>query len=291
MRRIATYLAVFLLVAAALPVAAQSLTGTVEGVVKDEQGGVLPGVTVTLTGKRGSQAWPPTPTGATASSGRPRHLHRDRRASGFRPKRQENVVVGIGRTTGINLALGVAGVQEQVEVVGESPVVNPVSSATDNALSQDMLFNLPIRPSNAATDLLNYLPGIVDGSAYGADSDTANGLLIDGVDTRDPEGGSAWTFFNYNIVEEVQVERPRRPGRVRLVPGRGGQHHHEVGREPLLRPVRRLLHEGQPPGQQHQPGDHRRQPLAGRPRQGPTAAGPHRPARRARSSRTSSSSS
>src|SRR4029453_17433476 len=34
----------------------------------------------------------------------------------------------------------------------------------------------------------------------------ANGLLIDGVDTRDPEGGSAWTFFNYNIVEEVQIQ-------------------------------------------------------------------------------------
>ena len=29
--------------------------------------------------------------------------------------------------------------------------------------------------------------------------------MLDGVDTRDPEGGSAWTFFNYNIIDEVQV--------------------------------------------------------------------------------------
>ena len=29
--------------------------------------------------------------------------------------------------------------------------------------------------------------------------------MLDGVDTRDPEGGTAWTFFNYNIIEEVQV--------------------------------------------------------------------------------------
>ena len=28
---------------------------------------------------------------------------------------------------------------------------------------------------------------------------------MDGVDTRDPDAGSAWTFFNFNIVEEVQV--------------------------------------------------------------------------------------
>jgi len=30
--------------------------------------------------------------------------------------------------------------------------------------------------------------------------------LIDGVDTRDPEGGTAWTFYNYNVVEEVQTQ-------------------------------------------------------------------------------------
>ena len=29
--------------------------------------------------------------------------------------------------------------------------------------------------------------------------------MLDGVDTRDPEGGTAWTFFNYNIIDEVQV--------------------------------------------------------------------------------------
>ena len=39
-----------LLLCAALPLGAQSLTGTVSGVVKDEQEGVLPGVTVTLAG-------------------------------------------------------------------------------------------------------------------------------------------------------------------------------------------------------------------------------------------------
>ena len=33
---------------------AQTQTGTVEGKVTDQQGGVLPGVTMTLTGARGS---------------------------------------------------------------------------------------------------------------------------------------------------------------------------------------------------------------------------------------------
>jgi outer membrane receptor protein involved in Fe transport len=206
MRRITTYLAVFLLVVAAIPVVAQTLTGAVEGVVKDEQGGALPGVNVTLTGKRGSQSTVTESNGTYRFAGIDPGTYTVTAAlQSFRTKRQENVVVNIGRATPINLVLAVAGVQEAIEVVGESPVVNAVSSATDNNLSQDMLFNLPIRPTNAAVSLLNYLPGVVDGSAYGADSDTANSLLLDGVETRDPEGGSAWSFFNYNIVDEVQV--------------------------------------------------------------------------------------
>ena len=64
---------------------------------------------------------------------------------------------------------------------------------------------MPIRPDNAATDLLNYLPGINNESAYGGNESYGNALLVDGVDTRDPAAGSAWTFFNFNLVDEVQV--------------------------------------------------------------------------------------
>ena len=53
--------------------------------------------------------------------------------------------------------------------------------------------------------MLNYLPGINNGSAFGGNADYGNGLLIDGVDTRDPDAGSAWVFFNYDLMDEVQV--------------------------------------------------------------------------------------
>jgi hypothetical protein len=195
-----------LLAAVALPLAAQSLTGTVAGTIRDEQGGVLPGVTVTLAGKTGTRAvttdaeggfrFPAVEVGSysvTAS------------LSGFRTKRQDNVAVSLGKVADIPITLGVGGITESVDVVGESPIVDVASSATDNVLSQEMLFNLPIRPTNAAVEMLNFLPGINDGSAYGTNSDYANGLLIDGVDTRDPDAGSSWVFFNYNLMEEVQV--------------------------------------------------------------------------------------
>ena len=87
----------------------------------------------------------------------------------------------------------------------ESPLVDVTSSATYNKLNQDILFNFPIRYGNVATALLNTLPGVNGQSAYGGDASSGNALLIDGVDTRDPSGGTAWTFYNFNIVEEVQA--------------------------------------------------------------------------------------
>ena len=204
MRR--TLIVALLLLAAALPAAAQSLTGTVSGVVKDEQGGVLPGVVVTLTGRTGARTTVTDVEGVYRFAAvNPGTYALSTELQGFRPKRQDNVLVGIGTVVETPFVLKVGGVTEAVDVVGEAAVVDVASSTTENTLSQDMLFNLPIRPTNAATDLLNLAPGVHDGVAFGGNSDYGSALLVDGVDTRDPDAGSAWTFFNFNIVEEVQV--------------------------------------------------------------------------------------
>jgi hypothetical protein len=206
MRRLAGLFVVLALAAAAVPLAAQSLTGTVSGTVSDSQGAVLPGATVTLVGKTGSR------TAVTDASGEYRFVALDPGTydvqvalSGFNGRKQENIAVSIAKDSKVDFTLSVGGLTDTIEVVGEAPVVDTSSSATDANLTQDTLFLLPIRPNNAATDMMNFLPGVNAGSAYGGDADTANGLLLDGVDTRDPEGGSAWTFFNFNILQEVQV--------------------------------------------------------------------------------------
>ncbi len=98
----------------------------------------------------------------------------------------------------------VAGLAENVTVVGDTPVVDVKSSATETTISQSLLASAPI--TRTAINVINYAPGVNNSSAYGGGAGSGNSLLIDGVDTRDPEGGTAWTFYNYNMVEEYQFQ-------------------------------------------------------------------------------------
>jgi Carboxypeptidase regulatory-like domain/TonB dependent receptor len=206
MNRTKSLLVVLLILASTATAFAQSLTGSVGGIVKDESGGALPGASVTLTGKTGSRSV------VTDAAGKFRILAVSPGAyeltatlAGFQPVKQGGLQLTIGQNLSADFALKVSSLTETVDVVGEAPVVDTTSNATNNSLSQDLLFNMPISRTNAATGLLNYAPGVNSGSAYGGDANSGNALTLDGVDTRDPDGGTAWTFFNYNIIEEVQI--------------------------------------------------------------------------------------
>jgi hypothetical protein len=207
MKRTLRILAALLALLTAVPeVSAQSFSGVVAGVVKDDQGGVLPGATVQLIGKTGTRDVTTDTTGSYRFNAvDPGAYAVVVNMTGFKSQRRDDVIVSVGKQVTIDASLKVGGLTDTVDVVGEAPVVDVTSSSTQNNLSQDLLYNMPIRQGNTATNLLNFAPGINGQSAYGGDGGSANGLLIDGVDTRDPSGGTAWTFFNFNIVEEVEI--------------------------------------------------------------------------------------
>jgi hypothetical protein len=208
MQRLARVVALLAAIAAgALPAAAQTLTGSITGTVTDEQGGVLPGVTVSLTGRTGTRTTVTDDAGVYRFQAvDPGTYTLEADLSGFQTRRRENIVISVGTPLTIDLSLGVGGLQETVSVVADTQTVATTSSEATSNLSQEILFNLPIDRSNAAVNILNNVPGVTDGSAYGGGEDGANALMLDGVDTRDPEAGSAWSFFNYNIIEEVEVK-------------------------------------------------------------------------------------
>jgi hypothetical protein len=202
-----TRLTILLLAAVlvATAAAAQSSVSTVEGTVTDEQGAVLPGATATLTGAQGSQ------TATTNEKGVYRFIAvqpgtytlKLDLGSTFSPQTRE-IAVGLGQTAVNDFTMKMASLTESVTVTGASPTVDVKSSATDTSVSQNMLQMTPLY-SSTATGLLNAAPGINSSSAYGGQGGIGNALLLDGVDTRDPEAGTAWTFFNQNLIEEIQV--------------------------------------------------------------------------------------
>jgi len=205
-RQFAFVCGVFLcVVLAAAGAYAQSSVGTVEGTVTDQQGAVLPGVTATLTGPRGAT------TTTTDDKGKYRFVAvtpgtytlKVELGTSFAPQTKD-LKVDIGLTSTIDVTMKVASVAENVEVHAEAPPVDVKSTAVDNSVSQGMLQMTPLY-SSTSTGLLNAAPGINSSSAYGGQGSYGNALLLDGVDTRDPEGGSAWTFFNQNLVEEIQI--------------------------------------------------------------------------------------
>lgn len=190
----------------AVPAAAQSTSGTIAGKVVDAQGGALPGVLVTLVSRTGETTQTTDAQGDYRFLGLNPGMYEVRASlQGFKPAAQGAIEITIGRSVSVNLALAVGGMTEAITVVGSSQKVDTTTTATDTNLSQDLLFSMPISRTNAAVNILNNAPGINSGSAFGGAAGAANSLQLDGVDVRDPEGGTAWAFFNYNIIDQVQV--------------------------------------------------------------------------------------
>ena len=186
------------------PLSAQTQTGIVEGKVFDQQNAVLPGATVTATGPRGTATTVTDAEGIFRFVGlQPATYTVRTELSGF-VTQESQAEVGMGRTVTVDFSLKLSTLSENVEVRASASAVDVRSSSTETSVSSELLTLMPIY-SSTSTGLLNNAPGINSSSAYGSQGSYGNALLMDGVDTRDPEGGSAWTFFNQNLIQEIQI--------------------------------------------------------------------------------------
>jgi carboxypeptidase family protein/TonB-dependent receptor-like protein len=192
---------------AATPLLAQAVqTSALTGTVKDSTGAVLPGVTVSVSSP---QQVGGVQTSVTDAQGiyrfpalRPGVYEMETALAGFKTVKRSDIVLALGTTATIDISLSVASVSETVQVTGESPIVDVKSSASNTQLTDAMLQNLPT--GRFQPDIINLTPGVNSQVAFGG-SQNSNALLMDGVDVSDPEGGTPWSFFNYNWVEQVQI--------------------------------------------------------------------------------------
>ncbi len=226
-RQLVRSAAVFVALLSVAPRAAAQVaeTGTIEVLVQDQGGLAIPGATViasaadTVTKRQG----------ITDIGGRALLVGLAPSAqyvvtielSGFRPARNENVLVRSGQTATVRVPLVVGGMTEQVQVTAESPIVDARSASTGQDITLQLTESLPTGRSYQS--YLQLVPGVLPddpqqpgnpasksginysdiGGNLGVSSD--NFYYFNGINVTDPVTGTFGSNLNTEIIQEQKV--------------------------------------------------------------------------------------
>ena len=156
-------LAVAAILAAAVPAAAQSGDGSLRGFVKDQQGAMLPGVTVTAH----SPALLAPVSGVTDAGGYYRLLNLPpgtyavtAELAGFSTYRREGVIMRAGLNLTVDIALTLGNLAETITVAGESPMIETNRPTSVINIEGELLRAAPITSRRLFSDALDMAPGI-----------------------------------------------------------------------------------------------------------------------------------
>lgn len=198
---------VLLLLGLALPLSAQTTSGSLQGTVRDTDGGALPGATVTvfsdalvarelraITDTRGGYRFPSLPPGVYAV---------EVELPGFAAVRQEGVRVRLGQALVVDATMQLASVAEQLTVTGAAPVVSVVDNTVSASIDKDFLARQPLQRNYYA--VIAAAPGVNGMLAYGSTQQRQNAYTLDGVNVADPSSGEYWLLPSIQWMEEIQV--------------------------------------------------------------------------------------
>jgi hypothetical protein len=206
-------------VLAASPALAQIARANVGGVVTDETGARLPGVTVTVTNTANGTSQVLVTEGdghyrAVALQPAPYEIVAE--LSGFAPVRR-SVTLSVGADATVDLQLTVATLSETVTVTGGAPVIEVSQSQQSSMILPEQVNALPNLGRNFL-ELAQLMPGsgpdnsrtqYFNPTKFGGVGDQRNGFttLIDGGDVDDVIWGSTTMNFSQEAVQEFKVFR------------------------------------------------------------------------------------
>jgi Carboxypeptidase regulatory-like domain len=146
-----------------IPVSAQTGDGSVRGYVKDAQGAVLPGVTVTAS----SPALLAQVAGVSDAAGYYRLLNLppgtytvSAELAGFSTYRREGILMRAGLTVTVDIGLTLGSLSETITVSGESPMIETNRPTSVINIEGDLLRAAPITSRRLFSDALDMAPGI-----------------------------------------------------------------------------------------------------------------------------------
>lgn len=210
--------ALFLSLAVLSSAAAQSTAtnGTIEGTIKDEQGALLPGVTVTVvnletndqrvvvTNERGLYRAPLLPLGTYKVSAE---------LQGFKGFQQTGIKLSVGESAVVNVTLGVGAVSETIMVTGDSPLLDAGRIDIGHTMSDQEVHSLPLVARNPYNFAL-VQPGVtgIENVEFGVPRLAANGAAmrinyqIDGnTNTEKDRAGLRLLPMSEVMIQEVKV--------------------------------------------------------------------------------------
>jgi len=211
-RSLVCVLALLLVVGLAGAAWAQEQSGSIQGVVKDASGAVLPGVTVearnmtatgtysAVTDDKGAFRFP---------SVAPGNYDVTAKLQGFSSAKVSNVAIVLGKLLTIDMTLAVGGVTEAVQVTGESPLIDIKQSAAFATVTRDTIDRIP--KGRDFTGVITMAPGAnAESKAGGIQVDGASGsenrFIIDGMDTTELRTGISGKVMLIDFIQEVQVK-------------------------------------------------------------------------------------
>ena len=213
MRRIAGLsglLSLFLCLAAVA--GAQEQSSSIQGVVRDLQGAVLPGATVearnplggvntVVTNAEGVFRFPALPPGTYELTAT---------LQGFRPAKLPNTVLELGKNLTLEMAMEVASLTETVSVTAESsPIIDVKGNTVSATFSKATIDRMP--KGRDFTTILRQAPGAqAESKSGGTQIDGASGsenrFIIDGMDTTNLQTGVSGKTMLLDFADEVQVK-------------------------------------------------------------------------------------
>lgn len=191
---------------------AQERFGTIAGTVRDSSGGVLPGVSVTVTNIETQRAT----TVVSAAEGtysvprlEPGRYNVKFELSGFTSQEARNVILLLGATADVDGRLQVGGVSETVQVVAEVPLIDIGSTTRQRNIPAEEFDTIP--KARSFQSLAAALPSVNTGELEGGTqvngaSAGENNFTVDGVPVTSLVHGNQRQDAVFEYLQEVQVK-------------------------------------------------------------------------------------
>jgi hypothetical protein len=199
-----------------------SATAPLSGVVTDKDGGVMPGVSITVKNNATGVTLPTVITNEVGlfsmAALDPGTYTVTATLSGFKTVVMNDVKITTATPTNLKVSLDLGQVSETVTVTAISEVIQTQATTIASTIDANQIKNLPLITKNAL-NFVTFLPGVDTGGTHSQRASTVAGLpqtalaiTIDGVNTQDNYNKSTDGFFSIitpsvDAVEEVTVSQ------------------------------------------------------------------------------------